>query len=76
MRQSKANIVREGVWLNVPFADTWSCYQGGQRHCGRCATCVERREALPLAQVDDPTAYEDPDYWIEACREHQAMQPS
>ncbi|WP_414476316.1 7-cyano-7-deazaguanine synthase QueC [Microvirga sp. M2] len=72
VRQSKADIVREGARLGVPFADTWSCYQGGERHCGRCGTCVERREAFHLAGVADPTSYEDPDYWIEACREHQA----
>ncbi|WP_114948623.1 7-cyano-7-deazaguanine synthase QueC [Microvirga calopogonii] len=76
VRQSKADIVREGARLGVPFADTWSCYQGGERHCGRCGTCVERREAFELAGVDDPTPYEDPDYWIKACREHQANQPS
>lgn len=76
VRQSKANIVREGIRLGVPFADTWSCYQGGERHCGRCGTCVERREAFDLAGVVDPTLYEDPDYWIEACRRHQEKQPS
>jgi 7-cyano-7-deazaguanine synthase len=76
VRLNKADIVREGARLDVPFADTWSCYQGGERHCGRCGTCVERREAVHLTGIDDPTVYEDPDYWIEACREHQAKQPS
>jgi 7-cyano-7-deazaguanine synthase len=69
---SKADIVRQGARLGVPFAETWSCYRGGERHCGRCGTCVERREAFMLAGVDDPTAYEDPDYWVTACREYQA----
>lgn len=55
---SKAEIVRRGAELDVPFADTWSCYRGGERHCGRCGTCVERREAFELAGVKDPTAYE------------------
>jgi 7-cyano-7-deazaguanine synthase len=76
VRQSKADIVREGARLGVPFAETWSCYQGDERHCGRCGTGVERREAFHLAGVADPTRYADPDYWIEACREHQAQQPS
>ncbi|MFZ5789272.1 MAG: 7-cyano-7-deazaguanine synthase QueC [Pseudomonadota bacterium] len=67
----KADIVREGARLGVPFAETWSCYKGGALHCGRCGTCVERREAFHLAGVEDPTAYEDPDYWIEAVREHR-----
>ena len=54
----KAAIVREGMRLGVPFERTWSCYRGGERHCGRCGTCVERREAFALAGVADPTAYE------------------
>jgi len=54
---SKADIVRLGVKLGVPFADTWSCYKGGAIHCGTCGTCVERREAFVLAEAKDPTAY-------------------
>ena len=54
----KVDIVKRGAALGVPFAETWSCYRGGERHCGRCGTCVERREAFSLAGVDDPTAYE------------------
>ncbi len=76
LRMSKADIVREGARLEVPFAETWSCYKGGALHCGRCGTCVERREAFHLAGVDDPTRYEDPDYWVEACRKHRARQLS
>lgn len=59
----KANIVCDGVKHNVPFAKTWSCYKGEEKHCGRCGTCVERREAFHLAKVSDPIEYEDPDYW-------------
>lgn len=55
---TKADIVRRGVELGVPYADTWSCYRGGEMHCGRCGTCVERREAFELAGAPDPTAYE------------------
>lgn len=55
--RSKADIVRRGAELSVPFADTWSCYRGEERHCGRCGTCVERREAFELAGVTDPTEY-------------------
>lgn len=61
---SKADIVQIGAPLNVPFADTWSCYSGGEIHCGRCGTCVERREAFQLAGVMDPTEYTDPDFPI------------
>ncbi|MCA1449902.1 7-cyano-7-deazaguanine synthase QueC [Ensifer sp. IC3342] len=63
---SKAEIVAEGARNGTPFAETWSCYKGGARHCGRCGTCVERREAFHLAGVPDPTEYEDPDFWAVA----------
>jgi 7-cyano-7-deazaguanine synthase len=56
---SKADIVRIGADLDVPFADTWSCYKGGTKHCGKCGTCVERREAFHVAGVRDPTEYEE-----------------
>ncbi len=54
---SKTEIVRRGVALGVPFAETWSCYVGSELHCGRCGTCVERREAFELAGAVDPTEY-------------------
>jgi 7-cyano-7-deazaguanine synthase len=54
---SKADIVRRGAALGVPFAETWSCYKGGVVHCGVCGTCVERREAFAVAGVVDPTEY-------------------
>lgn len=66
VERTKADIVREGARHGTPFAETWSCYKGGQHHCGRCGTCVERREAFHLAGVEDPTRYDDPDFWIEA----------
>jgi 7-cyano-7-deazaguanine synthase len=76
LRWSKADIVREGARLGVPLAETWSCYKGGARHCGRCGTCVERREAFHLAGVDDPTSYDDADYWLEARRAYLAKHPA
>ena len=54
---AKDEIVRRGAALRVPFGETWSCYLGEELHCGRCGTCVERREAFALAGVDDPTRY-------------------
>jgi 7-cyano-7-deazaguanine synthase len=62
----KSAIVTEGARHNTPFAETWSCYKGGEIHCGRCGTCVERREAFDLAGIDDPTVYRDPDFWQSA----------
>lgn len=63
---SKADIVTDGAKNGTPFAETWSCYKGGARHCGRCGTCVERREAFHLAGIADPTDYEDADFWVSA----------
>lgn len=54
---SKADIVKRGAELGVPFEMTWSCYKGLEHHCGRCGTCIERREAFDLAGVKDPTIY-------------------
>jgi len=54
----KAGIVAEGTRLGVDYGNTWSCYKGGAIHCGRCGTCVERREAFVQAGVRDPTVYE------------------
>lgn len=54
---TKAEVVGEGAQLGVPFDLTWSCYQGLEVHCGKCGTCVERREAFQLAGVKDPTEY-------------------
>ncbi len=55
--KTKADIVKRGIELGVDYAQTWSCYVGGETHCGACGTCVERREAFLLAGVDDPTSY-------------------
>lgn len=68
IERTKADIAADGAKHNVPFVDTWSCYKGGDLHCGRCGTCVERREAFHLANVNDPTQYQDPDYWIQAIK--------
>lgn len=55
---TKSDIVSYGHWLNVPFRFTYSCYRGGEIHCGTCPTCVERKQAFELAGVEDPTVYE------------------
>ncbi len=73
---SKADIVVDGARHDTPFAETWSCYKGGARHCGRCGTCVERREAFHLAGITDPTEYEDPDFWRAATEGFRAEEIS
>lgn len=72
LNKTKAEITAEGARLNVPFEHTWSCYKGEDIHCGRCGTCVERREAFHLANVADPTLYEDPNYWQDAVKRAKA----
>ena len=60
---TKADIATEGTRLGVDFTKTWSCYKGGDIHCGACGTCFERREAFRDAGITDPTDYlATPDY--------------
>jgi len=56
---TKSDIARHGKTLHLDYSETWSCYKGGEKHCGKCGTCVERKEALREAGIDDPTEYED-----------------
>lgn len=56
---TKADIARIGKRLGIDYGETWSCYKGGEKHCGKCGTCVERREALAEAGIEDTTEYED-----------------
>jgi 7-cyano-7-deazaguanine synthase len=59
----KSDIAQLGAELNVDYSITWSCYKGGDIHCGSCGTCFERREAFAVAGVKDPTEYEaTPEY--------------
>lgn len=56
---TKGQIAARGRELGIDYAETWSCYKGGEKHCGKCGTCVERKEALAEAGIADPTEYED-----------------
>lgn len=55
----KEDIAARGAKLGVDYSLTYSCYKGGEKHCGLCGTCEERKEAFKLAGVEDPTAYEN-----------------
>jgi 7-cyano-7-deazaguanine synthase len=55
--RTKAGIVKMGAELKAPLELTYSCYNGGEHHCGKCGTCIERREAFAFAGVPDPTDY-------------------
>ncbi|MCF0159206.1 MAG: 7-cyano-7-deazaguanine synthase QueC [Bacteroidaceae bacterium] len=54
---TKSEIARRGKRLGINYAETWSCYKGGEKHCGKCGTCTERKEALRDAGIEDPTEY-------------------
>ena len=55
---TKADIARRGKELGIDYSKTWSCYKGEDVHCGKCGTCVERKEALRDAGIEDTTIYE------------------
>jgi 7-cyano-7-deazaguanine synthase len=59
VEMTKSDLVSLGEELNAPLHLTWSCYAGGEIHCGKCGTCVERKEAFALANIPDPTKYEE-----------------
>lgn len=53
----KAEVVAEGLRLGVPFALTWSCYEGGEEACGLCGTCRDRLQAFAKNGIPDPIKY-------------------
>ena len=54
---SKSDIAAIGKKLHLDYTETWSCYKGNEQHCGVCGTCIERKEALNEAQIEDKTVY-------------------
>ena len=56
---TKADIARRGKQLGIDYSKTWSCYKGEDKHCGKCGTCTERKQALRDAGIPDPTPYAD-----------------
>ncbi|MCP4178539.1 MAG: 7-cyano-7-deazaguanine synthase QueC [bacterium] len=57
VHMSKTEIAKRGYELDIDFSKTWSCYKGGDIHCGKCGTCVERIEAFEEAGLVDLTNY-------------------
>ncbi|MCD7820802.1 MAG: 7-cyano-7-deazaguanine synthase QueC [Clostridiales bacterium] len=54
VRWTKAQVVKKGLELGVPYELTWSCYQGGDKPCGQCGTCLDRAKAFAENGVADP----------------------
>jgi len=57
VNKTKTDIAAIGGKLGVPFEHTWTCYAGGEVHCGKCGSCTERKEAFRDSGVPDPTVY-------------------
>ena len=57
--KSKADVVAKGLEIGVPFAMTWSCYEGHEKACGICGTCRDRKRAFQENGLVDPIAYEN-----------------
>ena len=56
---NKGEIAKIGSKLGIDYSRTYSCYCGGEKHCGSCGTCIERKESFKFAGVPDPTDYEE-----------------
>lgn len=59
INMNKANVVETGLRLKVPYELTWSCYHGGEKACGKCGTCIDRKNAFKANGVEDPIEYEE-----------------
>jgi 7-cyano-7-deazaguanine synthase len=54
VNMNKAQVVKKGLELNVPYHLTWSCYEGMDKPCGKCGTCIDRQKAFAENGVEDP----------------------
>ena len=57
VNMTKTQVVETGLKLNVPYELTWSCYEGGEKQCGTCGTCIDRRQAFENNGTIDPVGY-------------------
>lgn len=58
MTLDKGEILAEGLKLGLDYGQTWTCYNGREKACGQCGSCVERLEAFATHGIEDPLAYE------------------
>ena len=58
INMNKSDVVKKGLELKVPYELTWSCYEGKDKQCGKCGTCIDRKKAFELNNIEDPVGYE------------------
>ena len=71
VHMTKADIVKLGLELKIPYQYTWTCYKGGERPCLKCAACLERTEAFMKNNIRDPAL--TPEEWIEALKQYHLV---
>lgn len=59
VNMTKADVVSTGIKLGTPYELTWSCYEGGELACGTCGTCIDRKNAFKLNNMEDPIPYKE-----------------
>lgn len=59
INMNKADVVKTGLFLGVPYELTWSCYEGKEKQCGKCGTCIDRKNAFKQNGIKDPVDYEE-----------------
>ena len=59
INMNKGEVVKTGLAINVPYELTWSCYEGGEKACGTCGTCIDRINAFKANNIEDPIDYVD-----------------
>lgn len=59
INMNKSGVVKTGLELKVPYELTWSCYEGGEKQCGTCGTCIDRKNAFKSNGIEDPVEYEN-----------------
>ena len=62
LHKSKRDIVLDGSRVGCDFKTSWSCFEEGEKHCGKCSSCILRMRAFILAGLEDPTEYKDVSY--------------
>lgn len=59
INMNKSQVVATGLKLKVPYNLTWSCYEGKEKQCGKCGTCIDRKKAFEENNIDDPVEYQN-----------------